>query len=113
MGPETFEAARDAFEVRPIEVLRGLGGMRRAELYEVLAPKNGLSAERERSRDHFWRGVIYYREKKWAQAVDEFQQARITGIPDAALDFYIRRVEKARRGAADAEREPEMLFGRA
>ena len=112
IGPETFEAAADGFEVRPIEVLRNLGPLRRAELYEILAPKHGLSSERERSRDHFWRGVIYFREGKWNQAVDEFQQARITGIPDPALDFYISRVEKARRGAADLEREQAMLFER-
>ncbi|MCX7869530.1 MAG: hypothetical protein N2322_06210 [Terrimicrobiaceae bacterium] len=56
--------------------------------------------------------MIYYREGKWNQAVDEFQQARITGIPDPALDFYIRRVEKARRGADDAGREQAMLFDR-
>lgn len=110
IGPETFEAAAEGFEVRPIEVLKNFGPIRHAELYEILAPKHGLSAERERSRDHFWRGVIYFREGKWNQAVEEFQQARITGIPDPALDFYIRRVEKARRGMSEIEREQAMLF---
>ena len=111
VGPETFELAGESFEARPIEVLKGLGERRRIELYEILSPKNGLSPERERSRDHFWRGVLYYREKKWEKAVDEFQQARITGIPDAALDFYIRRLEQARRGQVDAGREQATLFG--
>jgi len=110
VGPETFDLASETFEARPMEVLKGVGDRRRIELYEILSPKNGLSAERERSRDHFWRGVLYYREKKWEKALEELQQARITGIPDAALDFYIRRVESARRGTHELDREQSLLF---
>ena len=80
------------------------GERRRIELYEILAPKHDLSPERERSRDHFWRGVIYFREKQWEKAAQEFSKARITGIPDAALDFYIQRVERSRRGEEDVQR---------
>lgn len=111
IGPETFEIAGETFEARPIEVLKGSGQRRHIELYEILSPKNALSPERERSRDHFWRGVLYFRDKRWDKAVEEFQQARITGIPDAALDFYIRRVERARKGGDDP-REQAMLFGK-
>lgn len=110
IGPETFEMASETFEARPIETLKGSGQRRHVELYEILSAKNALSPERERSRDHFWRGVLYYREKRWDKAVEEFQQARITGIPDAALDFYIRRVERARKGTED-QREQALLFG--
>jgi adenylate cyclase len=109
VGPDTFEMAQGGFEVRPIEFLKSLGDRRRVELYEILAPKHGLSPERERSRDHFWRGVLFFREKKWDKALEELQQARITGIPDPALDFYIRRVERARHGGED-DREQSLLF---
>jgi adenylate cyclase len=111
IGPETHDLAAETFEARPIEVLRAVGARRRLELYEILAPKNGLSPERERSRDHFWRGVIYYREKQWDKAVEEFGKARITGIPDAALDFYLRRVERSRRGEDDSNKDQMLLFG--
>lgn len=110
VGPDTFEQASETLEARPIEVLKGTGDRRRVELYEILSPKHGLSPERERSRDDFWRGVLYYREKKWDKAVEAFQQSRITGIPDAALDFYMRRVETARRGHRDADSEQALLF---
>lgn len=110
VGPETFEQASDTFEARPIEVLRGVGERRRVELYEILAPKHGLSPERERSRDHFWRGVIYFREKQWDKATDEFTKARIMGIPDSALDSYIQRVERSRRGEDDTRQDQPMLF---
>lgn len=110
VGPETFEQASDTFEARPIEVIKAVGERRRIELYEILAPKHGLSPERERSRDHFWRGVIYYREKQWDKAIDELSKARITGIPDTALDFYIQRVERSRRGEEDVTKDQMVLF---
>ena len=110
VGPETFEQASETFEARPIEVLKAIGERRRIELYEILAPKHGLSPERERSRDHFWRGVIYYREKQWDKAIEEFSRSRITGIPDSALDFYIQRVERSRRGEEDVTKDQMVLF---
>lgn len=111
VGPETFEQASDTFEARPIEVLKAAGERRRVELYEILAPKHSLSPERERSRDHFWRGVIYVRDKKWEKAIEEFSKARITGIPDPALDYYIQRVERSRRGEDESAKDEMSLFG--
>lgn len=110
VGPDTFEQASDTFEARPIEVLKAVGERRRVELYELLAPKHGLSPERERSRDHFWRGVIYFREKQWDKAIEEFSKSRISGIPDTALDYYIQRVERCRRGEEDATKDQMVLF---
>lgn len=96
MGPETFRAASEHFEARPIEILSGKDGQR-TELYEMLAPKSALTPEAERSRKHFWNGVIYFREQRWNDALEEFSKARIVGIPDPALDAYILRSERARR----------------
>ena len=110
IGPETFEQAAETFEARPIEVLKGVGERRRIELYEILAPKHDLSPERERSRDHFWRGVLYFREKQWEKATQEFSKARISGIPDSALDFYIQRVERNRRGEEDVVTKDQMAL---
>jgi len=103
IGPDTYRDAHDVFESRPIEMLSKRDG-RRIELYEILAPKNGLTPEGVRSRKHFWNGVILFRENKWQSALEEFSLARIVGIPDPALDFYVLRSERARRGeASDAE----------
>jgi class 3 adenylate cyclase len=105
IGPDAYTPASESVEVRPIEILKVAEKRRRVEIYEILAPKHALSPERERSRDHFWTGVLHYRERQWDKAVDEFTKARITGIPDAALDFYLRRIEQARRPASDAHKE--------
>jgi adenylate cyclase len=102
VGPETYAAASEFVEGRPIELLRRADG-RRIELYEILAPVNTLSPERARSRDHFWKGVIYFREKKWDLAMEQFGKARVPGLPDSGLDAFVLRAERARRGETSVQ----------
>jgi adenylate cyclase len=108
VGPETYVSSSEFVEGRPIELLRRPDG-RRIELYEVLAPVNTLSPERARSRDHFWKGVIYYREKKWDLAMEQFGKARVPGLPDPALDAFVLRSERARRGETVVQPEVSAL----
>jgi len=108
-GPLTYEMASETFEGRPIDLLQRAGSRRRVELYEFLAPKHTLSPERERSRDQFWKGVILFRERKWEEAIKAFASARIAGIPDRALDHYLERVERARRGEDEPTPEQALL----
>jgi len=107
-GPLSYEMASETVEGRPIDLLQRAGSRRRVELYEFLAPRNSLSPERERSRDQFWKGVILFRERKWQEAIKVFASARIPGIPDRVLDYYLERVERARRG--DDELTPEQAL---
>lgn len=108
-GPLTFEMASESIEGRPIDLLQRAGSRRRVELYEFLARKNTLSPERERSRDQFWKGVILFRERKWEESIKAFSSARIPGIPDKALDHYLERVERARRGEDEPTPEQALL----
>ena len=110
IGPDTYNPAAETIEVRPIEIFKAASQRRRIEIYEILTPKNSLSPERERSRDHFWTGVLHYRERQWDKAVEEFTKARIPGIPDEALDFYLRRIEQARRKEGESHRDSAPLI---
>ena len=110
IGPDTYNPAAETIEVRPIEIFKASSQRRRIEIYEILTPKNGLSPERERSRDHFWTGVLHYRERHWDKAVEEFTKARISGIHDEALDFYLRRIEQARRKEEESHRDSAPLI---
>jgi adenylate cyclase len=110
IGPDAYTPASESVEVRPIEILKVAEKRRRVEIYEILAPKHTLSSERERSRDHFWTGVLHYRERQWDKAIEEFTKARITGLPDEALDFYLRRIEQTRRQNADTHKESVPSF---
>ncbi len=108
-GPLSYEMASETIEGRPIDLLQRAGSRRRVELYEFLAPKNALSPERERSRDLFWKGVILFRERKWEESIRAFTSARIAGIPDRAIDHYLERVERARRGEDEPTPEQAIL----
>lgn len=110
VGPAAHAPAAESLEVRPIEVLKVGSNRRRVEIHEILSPKHGLSPEREKSRDCFWTGVLYFRDKKWDKAVDEFIKARIPGIPDPALDYYLRRIEQLRHQDRDPHREAIPAF---
>ncbi|MEO6054589.1 MAG: adenylate/guanylate cyclase domain-containing protein [Chthoniobacterales bacterium] len=110
IASDTYNLASSTFEARPIELIKRTGDGRRIEIYEILAPKNGLSSAQAKSRDHFWKGVIYFREKSWDKAVEEFSSARIQGLPDAVLDYYVQRVERWRSGRMDARREQSILL---
>ena len=107
-GSTSYEMASENIEGRPIDLLQRAGSRRRVELYEFLAPKNSLSLERERSRDQFWKGVIHFRERKWEESIAALSSARIPGIPDKVLDYYLERVERARRG--EDEQTPEQAL---
>ncbi|MFV0337310.1 MAG: adenylate/guanylate cyclase domain-containing protein [Chthoniobacterales bacterium] len=93
IDPKTFQATQDELEVRPIDIVR-FPNSSDQELYEILGPSGSLSPEREKGRDRFWRGVIFTREKKWSEAIEEFTKARISGIPDPLLDYYLHRIER-------------------
>jgi class 3 adenylate cyclase len=102
VGPATYGMAEGTMEFRPIDLLQRKGLRRRVELYEALAPKESLSMERERSRNLFSRGVILFREQEWDKAVEAFTAAQIAGIRDQALDLYLERIDRARRGLHDS-----------
>lgn len=94
IGASTFQAAENAVEVRPIEIVQRHADERsREEIYELLAPKGALTAAQAERRDAFWEGVIYFRENKWKEAESSFRRAQNNGHPDAPLDFYLRRLE--------------------
>jgi adenylate cyclase len=98
LGPETYLLASGSVEVRPVELIRGRAGNARDEVYELLAMKNTLSAEALEKRDLFWKGVVYYREQKWENALEHFQSALTLTTSDALVEFYIRRIEHLRTG---------------
>ena len=98
IGPETYALAAESIEVRPIELIRGKTPQSREEIYEILGMKNALTSEDLHKRDLFWKGVVYYREKQWEDALDHFAAALSIAQPDAPVEFYIRRIEHLRTG---------------
>ncbi len=97
-GSHTLELVAQAVEVRPMELLRTRDERTREEVYELLGLRNTLPDDALTRRDLFWKGIIYYREQLWDDALDHFRAALPAEGIDAPLEFYIRRTEQLRDG---------------
>ena len=94
LGPRTFELASKILVARPIDFLSGVDVRERHEIYEPVALALEASREIITRRDAFWNGVVLYREKRWAEAYSQFQNARgPEGEEDRPLQLYLRRLE--------------------
>jgi class 3 adenylate cyclase len=94
MDTPTFDQVSGTVVARPIDFVSGLNSHDRVEVYEPLCPAGEAGPERVAQRDSFWSGVVLYREKRWAEAYNEFQKARGPDEEDdAPLQFYLRRLE--------------------
>jgi adenylate cyclase len=94
MDTTTFDRVSEAVVARPIDFVSGLNSHDRLEVYEPLWLAAEAGPERVAQRDSFWSGVVLYREKRWAEAYNEFQKARGSDDEeDAPLQFYLRRLE--------------------
>jgi class 3 adenylate cyclase len=94
LGPRTFELASKILVARPIDFLSGVDVRERHEIYEPIALALEASREQITRRDAFWNGVVLYREKRWAEAYSQFQNARgPDGEEDRPLQLYLRRLE--------------------
>ena len=94
LGPRTFELASKILVARPIDFLSGVDVRERHEIYEPIALALNASREIITRRDAFWNGVVLYREKRWAEAYSQFQNARgPEGEEDRPLQLYLRRLE--------------------
>ena len=99
VGCQTYFNAESDIEVRPMELIqRTPEETSREEVYELLALKHSLSEEDLERRDLFWKGIVYYREQLWDEALSVFQSARPPEGIDGPVEFYIRRIEQLREG---------------
>jgi adenylate cyclase len=97
-GSHTLELGSQAVEVRPMDLVRTRDERSREEVYELLGLRNSLPDDALNRRDLFWKGIIYYREQLWDDALDHFRAALPAAGIDAPLEFYIRRTQQLRDG---------------
>jgi adenylate cyclase len=90
----TFDRVSETVVARPIDFVGGLNSHDRLEIYEPLWLAAEATPEHMARRDSFWSAVVLYREKRWAEAYNEFQRARgPEEEEDPPLQFYLRRLE--------------------
>jgi len=93
IGPETYRLVRDRFEVRPMEMVYDPAGCRLHEVYQLLANAGQFSVEERERRDHFWRGVVFLREKRGEEALEAFSRARSPGTEDGPLAYFMANAQ--------------------
>lgn len=94
MDTLTFDRVSETVVARPIDFVSGLNSHDCLEIYEPLWLAADATPEHIARRDSFWSAVVLYREKRWAEAYNEFQKARGSEPEDdRPLDFYLRRLE--------------------
>lgn len=94
MDTFTFDQVSEAVVARPIDFVSGLNSHDPLEIYEALWLAAEATPERIARRDSFWSAVVLYREKRWAEAYNEFQKARDSEEKeDPPLEFYLRKLE--------------------
>jgi adenylate cyclase len=98
IGGGTFAYAGEAVEVRPMDIIRNRDTHDHEEIYELLALKGGLSGEEADRRDMFWKGVVYYRERRWDEALEHFEFARGEEGEESPVGHYLRRIAQFRSG---------------
>jgi adenylate cyclase len=94
LGPRTFSEARKDIVARPIDFLHSAVPHERLEVYELLTLAKNATAEEIQRRDRFWTAIVFFRERRWNEALAEFNQARgDNGEVDQPLQWYLRRLE--------------------
>ncbi len=104
IGCGTFNQCEKNVEVRPMELIqRSQEDRSREEVYELLSLHGDLAADEMERRDLFWKGIIYYRQQRWDEALGYFYSARVAHNGDGPVEFYIRRIEQLRQGLASLD----------
>ncbi len=68
----TREAAREEIEVRELDVVKVKGKARPVKIFELLAARGELTPEQARVRNRFEAGLKLYRERRFAEAREQF-----------------------------------------
>jgi len=90
IGEGTHTEVKDHFEVREVDVIRVVGKREPVRIYELLARRGQLSAERRTALARFQEGLQLYRERKWTTAIGVFQD-----LPDDPVArIYRERCEQ-------------------
>jgi class 3 adenylate cyclase len=104
IGSAAQSLASEAVEVRPMELVqRRREDPEKEEVFELLAEHGQLSPDDTTRRELFAKGIVFYREEKWDDALANFRLARELHIEDAPADFYIRRIEQLRNGVSSLD----------
>ncbi len=100
MDAKAYSQAKEAVEVRPMEMVFVEREGKVSEVYEVLAAHGELKEKVARARDAFWQGVVQFRKGDLKESLASLEKARVKDREDAPLNYFIDMVKKAEKDAS-------------
>lgn len=86
----TADRVRDSFVLRPVDFLKLPAHEMSVEIFEPLASSETASDETVAQRDRFWEAVIFFRQKRFSEALAAFKKSG----DDPVVHYYLTRLEK-------------------
>ncbi|MEE8477687.1 MAG: adenylate/guanylate cyclase domain-containing protein, partial [Gemmatimonadales bacterium] len=77
----TYEPAKDAIEVRELDLIRVMGITTPVRIYELVAKKGELSEEQRKGYAYFAKGLELFRQQQWEESAKYFNAVN-KFIPD-------------------------------
>ena len=94
LGPRTYELAAQDIEAREIDRMRVKGKQEPVVVYELLARKGGLSAERRRVMEAYREGLAAYTRRDFKTAAAQCEAALALDPRDGPSRVYLERAKE-------------------
>ena len=103
IGEDTYRLAREAIEVREIDLVTVAGKTEPIRVFELLAPAGGLAPGDEEWRGLFAEGLAAYRDADWDRAERQFQECLRLRSDDRPAKVFAQRISLLRTNPPPAE----------
>lgn len=87
----TYNQAKDDIDVRELDTVRVVGKDEPITVYELLDRKNAVTGEKAQLIETFHKGLAFYKQRKYDEAIKEFTAALDINPSDGPSKVYIDR----------------------
>ena len=91
LGESTYLVAKDSIEARELDSIRVMGKSEPVRVYELIARKGELDRAKTSVIESYNKGLSYYKERKWDDAISQFKMALMTDSNDGPSKTYVNR----------------------
>lgn len=87
----TYEATKDFYEFRELDLIKVKGKNKAVRVYELLAHKGHLIGKMSEILSHYKAGIEAYYQKKWDYALTHFEKVLEIDAQDVPTQIYVER----------------------
>ena len=101
----TYEPAKEAIEVRELDLIRVMGIKTPVRIYELVAEKVQLSEEKTKAFKYFAKGLELYRDQQWDESAKYFNAVNkfIPNDPPSSKYIQLCKDMQAKPPATDGD----------